>query len=83
LGRQGIYGSSDSDWKARKIKQARDIYQEHPDPVWGLEEAMSNLQQSRLIVGLLLIVVAAFLFVSGLALFLSFVRCTQAPARLS
>ena len=36
---QGIYGNPDFDWKARKTKQVRDIFQEHPDQVWVLEEA--------------------------------------------
>ena len=35
---QGIYGNPDFDWKARKTKQVRDIFQEHPDQVWVLEE---------------------------------------------
>ena len=36
---QGIYGDPDFDWRARKTKQVRDLYQEHPDHVWVLEEA--------------------------------------------
>ncbi len=36
---KGIYGSPDFDWKARKTKQVRDIFQEHPDQVWVLEGA--------------------------------------------
>ena len=36
---RGIYGDADSDWKARKTKQVRDIFQEHSDQVWMLGEA--------------------------------------------
>ena len=36
---KGIYGNPDFDWQARKTKQVRDLYQEHPDHVWVLEEA--------------------------------------------
>ncbi len=36
---QGIYGDTDFDWKARKTKQVRDVFQEHFDQVWVLEEA--------------------------------------------
>ena len=36
---KGIYGNPDFDWQARKTKQVRDLYQEHPDQVWVLEEA--------------------------------------------
>lgn len=35
---EGIYGSPEAGWQARKIKQVRDIYQAHPDQVWVLEE---------------------------------------------
>jgi ribosomal protein S18 acetylase RimI-like enzyme len=38
-GVRGIYGNPDFDWQARKTKQVRDLYQEHPDHVWVLEEA--------------------------------------------
>jgi ribosomal protein S18 acetylase RimI-like enzyme len=36
---RGSYGSPDFDWKAQKTKHVRDLYQEHPDQVWVLEEA--------------------------------------------
>jgi len=36
---EGIYGSPEAGWQARKIKQVRDIYQAHPDQVWVLEES--------------------------------------------
>ena len=36
---KGIYGNPDFDWQARKTKQVRDLFQEHPDHVWVLEEA--------------------------------------------
>jgi hypothetical protein len=29
----GIYGNPDFDWRARKTKQVRDLYHEHPDQV--------------------------------------------------